>query len=88
MKKEASYLNNLLGQNIVFMSREMGLELESNIFTESKITFFIPQKQLMKIIGELLTVNLKLILFYQIILGIGNGITRGYGTILGLFDPE
>ena len=35
-EERASYLNNLLGQNIVFMSREMGIELDNNIFTKVK----------------------------------------------------
>ena len=29
-----NFLNRLLGQNIVFMAREMGMELEENIFTK------------------------------------------------------
>ena len=65
-EERASYLNNLLGQNIVFISREMGIELDNNIFTKVKSPSLFP-KQLMKIIGELLMVNLKQILFCQII---------------------
>lgn len=86
-EEKASYLNNLLGQNIVFMSREMGLELESNIFMKVKLPSFSPktvdENNWGAFDGEFET-NFVLPNY----LGIGNGITRGYGTILGLFESS
>ena len=86
-EERASYLNNLLGQNIVFMSREMGIELDNNIFTKVKSTSLFPktvdENNWGAFDGEFET-NFILPNY----LGIGNGITRGYGTILGLFEPE
>ena len=42
-EERASYLNNLLGQNIVFISREMGIELDNNIFTKVKLSSLFPK---------------------------------------------
>jgi len=81
------YLNNLLGQNIVFISREMGIELENNIFTKVKLPSLFPknidENNWSAFDGEFET-NFLLPNY----IGIGNGITRGYGTILGLFEPD
>ena len=86
-EERASYLNNLLGQNIVFISREMGLELEKNIFIKVKLPSLSPktvdENNWGAFDGEFET-NFVLPNY----LGIGNGITRGYGTILGLFEPK
>ena len=86
-EERTSYLNNLLGQNIVFMSREVGIELESNIFTKVKLPSLFPktvdENNWGAFDGEFET-NFILPNY----LGIGNGITRGYGAILGLYDPE
>jgi len=86
-EEKAPYLNNLLGQNIVFMSREMGLELENNIFTKVKLESLSPksvdENNWGAFDGEFET---NFILPNH--LGIGNGITRGYGTILGLYEPN
>ena len=86
-EERTSYLNSLLGQNIVFMSREMGIELESNIYTKVKLPSLFPktvdENNWGAFDGEFET-NFILPNY----LGIGNGITRGYGTILGLYDPK
>ncbi|MBT4149371.1 MAG: hypothetical protein HOE46_03245, partial [Candidatus Marinimicrobia bacterium] len=42
-EERTDYLNNLLGQNIVFISREMGIELENNIFTKVKLSSLFPK---------------------------------------------
>ena len=69
------------------MSREMGIELDNNIFTKVKSTSLFPktvdENNWGAFDGEFET-NFILPNY----LGIGNGITRGYGTILGLFEPE
>jgi len=76
------YLNDLIAKNIVFISREIGFEFEKNIY--SKISVFdinpirLDQNGWGAFDGE----------FYSNIIlpsyiGIGNGITRGHGTISG-----
>jgi hypothetical protein len=86
-EERTDYLNNLIGQNIVFISREMGIELENNIFTKVKLASLFPknidENNWGGFEGEFET---NFILPNYI--GLGNGITRGYGTILGLFEPD
>jgi hypothetical protein len=82
-----NYLNRLLGQNIVFMARELGMELEENIFTKVTLSSLFPrpvdENNWGAFDGEF-RANFVLPNY----LGIGNGITRGYGTLFGLFNPE
>ena len=82
-----NFLNKLLGQNIVFMAREMGMELEENIFTKVTLSSLFPtpvdENNWGAFDGEF-RANFLLPNY----LGIGNGITRGYGTVFGLFNPE
>ena len=82
-----NFLNRLLGQNIVFMAREMGMELKENIFTKVTLSSLFPRQvdenNWGAFDGEFRT-NFVLPNY----LGIGNGITRGYGTVFGLFNPE
>ncbi|MFQ6613029.1 MAG: CRISPR-associated endonuclease Cas6 [Fidelibacterota bacterium] len=82
-----NFLNRLLGQNIVFMAREMGMELEENIFTKVTLTSLFPkpvdENNWGAFEGEF-RANFVLPNY----IGIGNGITRGYGTVFGLFNPE
>ncbi len=82
-----NFLNRLLGQNIVFMAREMGMELKENIFTKVTLSSLFPRQvdenNWGAFDGEFRT-NFVLPNY----LGIGNGITRGYGTLFGLFNPE
>lgn len=86
-EERVSFLNRLLGQNIVFLSREMGLELEDNVYTKVSLSSLFPkpvdENNWGAFSGEF-RANFVLPNY----LGIGNGITRGYGTIFGLFNPE
>ncbi|MBD31173.1 MAG: hypothetical protein CMG44_03145 [Candidatus Marinimicrobia bacterium] len=81
------FLNKLLGENIVFIAREMGFEFEKNIFSKIKISSLTPSildhKGWGAFDGEFYT---NLILPNYI--GIGNGITSGHGAILGEFSDE
>ena len=80
-------LNRLLGQNIVFLSREMGVELQDKIFTKVNLTSMFPkpvdERNWGAFSGEFRT-NFLLPNY----LGIGNGITRGYGAVYGMFNPQ
>ncbi len=81
------FLNRLLGQNIVFLSREMGVELQDKIFTKVNLTSMFPkpvdERNWGAFSGEFRT-NFLLPNY----LGIGNGITRGYGAVYGMFNPQ
>jgi len=82
-----TFLNRLLGQNIVFLSREMGMEIEDKIFTKVNLTSMFPkpvdERNWGAFSGEFRT-NFLLPNY----MGIGNGITRGYGAIYGMFNPH
>ena len=86
-QEKPSYLNKLLGQNIVFLANEVGISLEDNIFTKVQVSSLFPkpvdENKWGAFMGEFKT---NFILPNYI--GIGNGITRGFGTIYGMFNPE
>lgn len=85
--KRPEFLNKLLGQNLVFISREMGIELEKNIFSKVILSSLAPssvdENHWGAFDGEFQT-NFVLPSY----IGIGNGITRGYGALLSSPDPE
>lgn len=82
-----SFLNRLMGQNIVFLAREMGIDLDEKIYTKVSVESLFPkpvdENNWGAFMGEFRT-NFILPNY----LGIGNGITRGYGTIFSLFNPD
>ncbi|RMF07089.1 MAG: hypothetical protein D6762_08235, partial [Candidatus Neomarinimicrobiota bacterium] len=85
--ERVSFLNRLLGQNIVFIAREMGMELTEKVYTKVSLSSLFPkpvdENAWGAFFGEFRT-NFILPNY----LGVGNGITRGYGAIYGLFNPE
>jgi len=82
-----NFLNRLLGQNIVFMAREMGMELEENIFTKVTLSSLFP-RQVDENNWGAFDGECRANFVLPNYLGIGNGITRGYGTLFGLLNPE
>jgi len=86
-KEKLAFLNRLMGQNIVFLAREMGIELEEKIYTKTSLDSLFPkpvdENNWGAFMGEFRT-NFILPNY----LGIGNGITRGYGTVFSLFNPD
>ncbi|MFQ6604806.1 MAG: CRISPR-associated endonuclease Cas6 [Fidelibacterota bacterium] len=85
--ERAVFLNRLLGQNIVFLAREMGMEIQKKVYTKTSLTSLFPkpvdEHNWGAFTGEFRT-NFVLPNY----IGVGNGITRGYGTIYGLFNPD
>ncbi len=79
-----NFLNRLLGQNI---AREMGMELEENIFTKVTLSSLFP-RQVDENNWGAFDGEFRANFVLPNYLGIGNGITRGYGTLFGLFNPE
>ena len=86
-QEKPSFLNRLLGQNIVFMAKEVGVNLNNKVFTKVKVSSLLPKpvddNKWGAFMGEFKT-NFVLPNY----IGVGNGITRGYGTIYGMFNPE
>ena len=86
-KKKVSYLNRLLGNNLIFLAKEMGVSMEKGIYTKVEIPNLHPKSiddnKWKSFKGEFKT---NIILPNYI--GLGNGITRGYGTISGLFNID
>lgn len=82
-----AFLNKLLGQNIVFLGREMEIDLNEKVYTKIKLSSLLPkpvdEDNWGAFTGEFQT-NFVLPDY----IGIGNGITRGYGAIHSLYNPE
>ena len=82
-QEKPSYLNKLLGQNIIFLAREVGINLDQDILTKVKVASLFPEpvddNKWGAFMGEFKT-NFVLPSY----IGIGNGITRGFGTIYGM----
>ena len=81
------FLNKLLGQNLLFLSKELGLDIESKIYTKVKVESMDPHNHeengWRSFNGEFRT-NFMLPNF----IGFGNGITRGFGSIYSLNHPN
>ena len=76
------YLNDLIAKNIVFISREMGFEFEKNIYSKLNVIDINPIKLDQNGWGAFDGEFYSNIILPSYI-GIGNGITRGHGTISG-----
>ncbi len=85
--ERAVFLNRLLGQNIVFLAREMGMDIEKKIYTKTSLTSLFP-KPVDEHNWGAFTGEFRTNFILPNYIGVGNGITRGYGTIYGLFNPE
>ncbi len=86
-KDRIAFLNRLLGQNIVFLAREMDVDLNDKVYTKLKLNSLFPkpvyENSWGSFSGEFQT-NFVLPNY----IGLGNGITRGYGAIHGLYNPQ
>ncbi|MCH7611956.1 MAG: hypothetical protein IIB95_01155 [Candidatus Marinimicrobia bacterium] len=82
-----SFLNRLLGQNIVFLAREMGVELNDKIFTKVNLTSLFPKPVDERFWGAF-SGEFRTNFLLPNYMGIGNGITRGYGALYGMFNPK
>ena len=86
-KDRTAFLNRLIGQNIVFLAREMRVELNDKVYTKLRLDSLFPkpvhENDWGSFSGEFQT-NFVLPNY----IGVGNGITRGYGAIHGLYNPQ
>ncbi len=84
--EKMNYLSRLLSQNIVFLAREMGMELEEKIYTRLSLTSLFP-KTVDETHWGAFNGEFRTNFILPNYLGVGNGITRGYGAIYGLYNP-
>ena len=81
------FLNKLLGQNLLFLSKELNLDIDSKIYTKVVVDSIDPynheENGWRSFNGEFRT-NFMLPNF----IGFGNGITRGFGSIFSLNHPN
>ena len=81
-QEKPSYLNKLLGQNIIFLAKEVGVDLTDDILTKVKVSSLFPKPVDDNKWGAFMGA-FKTNFILPNYIGIGNGITRGYGTIYG-----
>ena len=74
------FLNKLIGQNIVFLANELNLSLEKSIYTKLEIVELSPKKIDEKSWGSF-EGGFKTNCILPNYTGLGNGITRGFGSI-------
>ncbi len=84
--EKMNYLSRLLSQNIVFLAREMGMQLEEKVFTRLSLTSLFP-KTVDETYWGAFNGEFRTNFILPNYLGIGNGITRGYGALYGLYNP-
>ena len=84
-KKKKSYLNKLLGTNLIFLAKEMGVPIKKGIYTKVEIPNLHP-KSIDDNKWKSFKGDFKTNIILPNYIGLGNGITRGYGTISGMFD--
>jgi len=80
-RERVNYLNRILVQNLLFISRDLGLELPFTISTRVKLQSLSPrvvEEQGSGSFKGYFTSNMQLPEY----LGLGNGITKGLGTIV------
>jgi len=86
-RDRTAFLNKLLGQNIVFLGREMKVDLNEKVYTKIKLTSLLPKPVDENNWGAF-TGEFQINFVLPDYIGIGNGITRGYGAIHSLYDFE
>ena len=84
-KKKISYLNKLLGTNLIFLAKEMGMPTDKGIYTKVEVSNLHP-KPIDDNKWKSFKGDFKTNIILPNYIGLGNGITRGYGTINRLFD--
>ena len=81
------FLNKLLGQNILFIAKEFGLDIKTKIFTKVNINNLSPDKIDENGWGSF-TGEFRTNFILPSYIGLGNGITRGFGTLFSLNNPD
>ena len=86
-QEKLSFLNKLIGQNIIFLSNELGVKLSDDIFTRVSLTSSSPKPVDDNKWGAFMG-SFETNFILPSYIGVGNGITRGFGTIFGVFNQD
>tara|TARA_Y100001970_G_scaffold190025_1_gene231048 strand:+ start:93 stop:1067 length:975 start_codon:yes stop_codon:yes gene_type:complete len=81
------FLNKLLGQNLLFIAKEIGEEIKTKIYTKVSFDNNVPEKIDDNGWGAF-TGEFKTNFILPNYTGLGNGITRGYGALFSLNNPN
>ena len=81
------YLSQLLTNNILFLGKEMGITIDTKVYTWLSLSSLFPKPEGEKNWGSF-SGGFKTNFILPNYIGLGNGITRGFGTIYGLFDSD
>ena len=81
------YLSQLLTHNILFLGKEMGITIDTKVYTWLSLSSLFPKPVGEKNWGSF-SGGFKTNFILPNYIGLGNGITRGFGTIYGLFDSD
>jgi len=87
VQEKPLFLNKLLGQNLLFIAKELGEEIKTKIYTKVIADNNIPDKIDDNGWGAF-TGEFKANFILPSYIGLGNGITRGYGTLFSLNNPN
>tara|TARA_B110000444_G_C18810296_1_gene582195 strand:- start:127 stop:1080 length:954 start_codon:yes stop_codon:yes gene_type:complete len=80
--KKILLLNELLAKNIIFLAREFGSSLNTNIVTKLTVDSLEPNFYPEKKWGSF-SASFSANFLFPNYIGLGNGITRGFGSIIG-----
>ena len=86
-KDRTAFLNRLLGQNLVFLAREVGIEINDKVYTKLRLESLFP-KQVYENSWGSFSGEFQTNFILPNYIGLGNGITRGYGAIHGSYNPQ
>ena len=81
------FLNKLLGQNLLFIAKEVGEDIKTKIYTKVIVDSISPEKIDDNGWGAF-DGEFKTNFILPSYTGLGNGITRGYGTMFSLNNPN
>ena len=81
------YLSQLLTHNILFLGKEIGITIDTKVYTWLTLSSLSPKPMGEKNWGSF-TGGFKTNFILPNYIGLGNGITRGFGTIYGLSDSD
>ena len=81
------YLSKLLTHNILFLGKEMGITIDTKVYTWLTLSSLFPKPVGEKNWGSF-SGGFKTNFILPNYIGLGNGITRGFGTIYGFSDSD
>ena len=86
-QEKIKFLNMLLAQNLIFIIKEFGSAVDEKVYTKIIVPSLFPKSVDEKRWGSF-SGEFKTNFFLPSYIGIGNGLTRGYGTIFGMFNTD